>query len=234
MLTTLALLFAFTPAHAVEPDLRSPEIHGDTLTISGTLDSHVYDFLSYEAKAMANVKYVELDSYGGNAEWALAVAEKLSNLKITTRLSSGHVCASACVWIFAAGKRREIADDAWLGIHGVRLGASYTTSFAGYCFTDLDDGSSVFEPRRKGCADFLAHWYEITKQATDATFDFMERNGVSPTLRATYYAMADDPAWPAAQNVLRKPDWVLTANEALGFSLATKVVVHGNPQKSLR
>ena len=203
--------------------LISPSIQGEVLTIEGTIDSHIYDFLSYEMAAMKNVKVVELNSYGGNAEWALEVARKLKDLQLETHIASGHVCASACVTIFAAGKSRVADADTWLGIHGIRLGAGYTTTFMGLCFVDMDDNSSIFTPKKKGCQEFLDHWYDVTKEATDEHFDFMERNGVDPLLRNTYYAMADDPAWPAAQNVLRKPDWVLTAAEALKFTLVTRV-----------
>jgi hypothetical protein len=52
---------------------------------------------------------IDLDSLGGNAEWALEIARKIKELGKTTQLRSQHVCASACAIIFAAGRERMAA-----------------------------------------------------------------------------------------------------------------------------
>ena len=164
-----------------------------------------------------------MNSLGGSNEWALEIARKVKELGKTTLLPSGHSCASACAYIFAAGRERVAAEDAWIGVHGARLGVGYLTSFQGLCFVDLDTGS-VFEPRKKGCQDFLAHWREVALASTNEAFDAMESNGVSPDLRKVYFQMADDSDWPAQLNVIRKPDWRLTASEALKYRLVTTVL----------
>jgi hypothetical protein len=43
----------------------SPHIEGDTLIIEGKIDSHIYDYLMYEAGRIAAVKMIELNSLGG-------------------------------------------------------------------------------------------------------------------------------------------------------------------------
>ena len=139
----------------------SPHIVGDALIIEGRIDSHIYDYIQYEAARVAAVRVIDLDSLGGNAEWALEIARKLTELGKTTLVRSQHYCASACATIFAAGRERIAAEDIWIGIHGVRLGPGYTTNFEGLCFEDLE-GRSVFEPRKTGCREFLGHWYEVT------------------------------------------------------------------------
>lgn len=206
----------------------APHIEGDTLVIEGKINSHIYDHLQYEAARIAAVKVIELNSLGGNTEWALAIAHKVKDLGKTTLLQSGHYCASACAYIFAAGRERPASEDTWIGIHGVRLGAGYLTSFQGLCFVDLESGSA-FEPRKKGCQDFLSHWYELTMASTNEAFDIMESNGVSPDLRKAYFEMPDDPEWPAQMNAIRKPDWPLKARDALKYNLVTKVLPKGNP-----
>ncbi len=203
--------------------LISPHIEGDTLVIEGRIDSHIYDYIQYEAARMAPVKRIALNSLGGNNDWALEIARKIRELGKTTALPSGHVCASACVYLFAAGRERVAAEDAWIGVHGARLGVGYLTSFQGLCFVDLDTGNA-FEPHKKGCQDFLAHWRELALASTNQAFDGMEANGVSPELRKVYFAMPDDPAWPAQLNVVRKPDWRLTAAEAMKYRLVTPVL----------
>ena len=82
----------------------------------------------------------------------------------------------------------------------------------------------MFEPKKAGCQKFLSEWYQLAMAQTTAAFDFMESNGVSPTLRQTYFAMPDDPEWPSELNVIRKPNWPINADVALTFNLVTKVL----------
>lgn len=206
--------------------LISPHIEGDVLVIEGRIDSHIYDYIQYEAARIVPVKVVSLNSLGGSNEWALEIARRIRELGKTTQLSSGHSCASACVYLFAAGRQRLAAADAWIGLHGARLGVGYRTSFQGLCFVDLDSGSA-FEPRKRGCQEFLAHWRAVALASTNEAFDAMEANGVSPELRRAYFDLPDDPDWPAQLNVVRKPDWRLTAAEALKYNLATAVLPSG-------
>ena len=170
---------------------------------------------------------IDLNSLGGNAEWALEIARKVKELGKTTLLRSQHYCASACAYIFAAGRERMASEDTWIGIHGVRLGAGYLTNFEGLCFVDLE-GRSVFEPRKTGYQKFLNRWYEVTLASTNEAFDLMEANGVSPELRKTYFAMPDDPDWPAQLNAIRKPDWPLKAADASKYNLVTTVLARTN------
>ena len=205
----------------------SPHIEGDRLIIEGRIDSHIYDYIQYEAARVAAVRVIDLDSLGGNAEWALMIARKVRELGKTTELRSQHYCASACVAIFAAGRERMAAEDTWIGIHGARLGPGYTTNFEGFCFEDLE-GGMAFEPRKRGCREFLNHWYDVTLESTNEAFDLMESNGVSPELRETYFSMPDDPGWPAQMNAIRKPDWPLKAADAVKYNLVTKLLAKTN------
>jgi hypothetical protein len=93
----------------------------------------------------------------------------------------------------------------------------------GLCFEDLDTGS-VFAPHKKDCREFLDRWYGATMASTAEAFDIMEANGVSPDLRKTYFAMPDDPDWPAQLNAIRKPDWPLSAEQAKRYNLVTRVL----------
>jgi hypothetical protein len=205
----------------------SPHIEGDTLIIEGRIDSHIYDYIQYEAPRVAAVRVIELNSLGGNVEWALEIGRRIKELGKTTLLRSQHYCASACAFVFAAGRERVAAEDTWIGIHGARLGPGYTTNFQGLCFEDLER-ASVFEPRKVGCQKFLDHWYDVTLASTNEAFDKMESNGVSPDLRKTYLAMPDDPEWPAQMNALRKPDWPISAADAVRYNLVTRVLAKTN------
>jgi len=65
------------------------------------------------------------------------------------------------------------------------------------------------------------HWYDVAKKATDDAFNLMESNGVSSSLRQTYYSMPEDQNWPQAMNMIRKPDRPLSSVDALKYNLVT-------------
>lgn len=226
----LALFVTSVRVFAAEPtpdEIRrlmgpiSPRIQGDILIVEGRIESHIYDYFSMEAAALKKVKVIELNSFGGNLEWAMEIAKKIQGMKVTTRLSAGHFCASACVFLFAAGAQREAAPDIWFGVHGARLGVGNIIQFRELCYHRDDEGQIHYTPENEGCQPFVSDWYERASQATDGAFSFMEQNGVSRSLRETYMEMPDEPNWVERNNVLRKPDWMMTMPEAIQHRLVT-------------
>lgn len=198
--------------------IYSPVIVGDRLIIKGHIDSHIYDYFSLEAARLTKIKVIEFNSYGGKFDVALAVAQKIRALHVTTKLSSGSVCASACVAMYAAGDERLADSGTWFGIHGTRLTAGLANSFLNACY----DGDKI-SLRLKTCETFVAKWKPLIEKSTDEQFSFYESVGVSRALRATYYALPDDPNWYEQMNLLKKPDFVLPAEEAYNLYLVTQL-----------
>lgn len=202
---------------------HSPRIEGRTLYIKGKIDSHIYDFLSFSDKTIRKqVDTIELNSLGGDAEYALLIANKIADYKITTRLSSGSYCASACVVIFSAGFDRQMDEDTWLGIHGARLAGEFQKKFWELCFTPLANNEFQFTPNQGNCKNLIQRGFDTAMQMTLDTFSLMEQFGVSAELRQIYLAKEDDPAWPVAGNVIKKPDWILSKSEAIKWNLVTE------------
>jgi ATP-dependent protease ClpP protease subunit len=199
----------------------SPTIQNDTLVIEGRISSHIYDYLAYETEKVKKVRWVSVNSFGGDHNWALAIAEKLREFGVNTRLNSGNVCASACVYIFAAGQERIMESGTWLGIHGARMGAGYMVQFQTVC-SQLTSGKTLIVITQE-CSDFLKGWYDVSWQATQKAFSFLESMGVSSQLLVVYMSLEDVPNWAEHMNVLKKPDWVVTADVALKFNLATHI-----------
>ena len=229
VLTLVFLIFSVFSAFGEEIDyadlrkIHSPYIEGNTLYIKGKIDIHIYDYLSWEYRALKEVEYISLNSFGGNAEWGIEVGRKIQTLGKKTVLENGNVCASACTYIFASGKERIMESETWLGVHGARLGGSYVSTFQGYCFPDLADGSSIFVEEKAGCKEHLDKWYAATMEMTSKSFDLMEAAGVSPEFREYYFSLEDDPDWYKYLNVIRKPDLVVDPSMALEYNLATEV-----------
>lgn len=220
-------LFFGSLAHAQSQDnlsqVYAPAIVGDTLYIKGKIDSHIYDFLSYEAQKVEAVTYVSLNSYGGNHYWAKEIGRRLQEFGKITVLSAGNVCASACLYIFGSGTERWMSENTWLGIHGARLGAGYTVNFINDCF-DIDGNIATLNESKDGCQNFISHWYSVAYTETRLAFQLIETAGVSPALFENYFKLDQDPNWFQHSNVLKIKDWEVTPQEALEFNLATQII----------
>src|SRR5271157_5563752 len=60
-----------------------------------------------------------LDSPGGVLGEALQMADMIARIPAKTELFDNTTCASACFWLFAAGRYREMSSRARLGVHSV-------------------------------------------------------------------------------------------------------------------
>lgn len=201
----------------------APLIEGDTLTFEGRIDSHLFDYLSEEAESLKDVKYLSLNSYGGNTTWAIDIAAKIQSLNITTLIKKGNVCASACVYLFAASKNRVMEKNTQLVVEGARLPGSFSMDFTKMCFKNVDNGVLKFNEKKKGCKEFLTNWYDLSLNASNTAFDIMEKAGVASEARQFYFSLPDDPKWPENLNVLKKPKWTVDTTTALQYGFATKI-----------
>jgi hypothetical protein len=197
--------------------VKSPYVVGSTLHIVGKIDSHIYDYLSYAGESLNTIEWVSLNSFGGKHDWALAIANKLQALNIKTRIQPGSVCASSCVYLFMAGQERWMHQSTWLGVHGARLGLQYRIEFLQKCA-----GFTPVELNLPGeCEQILAAWYKVSYDATAEAFLWMQTQGASKDILNIYMGFEDMNEWLEEGNVLRKPDWVIPARDALSLSLAT-------------
>ncbi len=218
MFSFLVALLLSGFAHGETPKtLVSPYIENEVLYIQGKIDSHIYDFLTYPNDKMQNVQVVDLDSWGGHHNWALAIAEKIQQRGWATQLSKDQHCASACVYLFGAGTKRKAHSSTWFGIHGARMGAGYMVTFAQSCL----DGKSLVQ--NEICRELELKNYDLNYDATLEAFQLIEISGVSHSLWETYINFDNDPKWYLHFNFLKKPDWVLPASEAINHDLVTKL-----------
>ncbi len=200
-------------------EIQSPRIEGDSLLIQGKLDSHIYDYIAYEWQKLKKLKYVDLNSLGGNSEQAMLISRKIRQLGLITRVRSGSVCASACISLFGAGVERHIAADAWLGVHGARGGQSHIQKFYNLCH---DNDRWMLD--KKECQNFVRGWYADAKKVTLEFFGVLEQYGISSELRKTYFSLPLESDWTENFNVLQIVDWVLQPETALSFNLATRIL----------
>lgn len=218
ILLTAILIFTALPVWAAKlTDFQSPRLKGDVLYIHGRLNSHIYDYLTREKQRLAQVRIVDLNSLGGNMEWALMIANRLRTMNVTTRLSENSFCASACVFLFGAGVKRIAAPGTWFGIHAARLSAGEAMRFEELCYR-----KDKFSPERRSCRKALVDWQGLAAKTTRAAFQSLEQNGVLPELYRNYMSFPDQENWADDFNVLKKPDWVVPSELALEYNLLTE------------
>ena len=223
--------FAGSPDDSADLDrlrrIISPHIEGDTLIIEGRIDSHIYDYIQYEAPRVAAVRVIDLNSLGGNAEWALEIARKLKELGKTTLLQLAALLRER-LRLYLRRRTRADGRRGYLDRHSRRAPrAGLHDQFRGALFRGPRRAKRVraAQDRLPGVPRSLVRGDAGEHQRS---FRHMESNGVSPDLRETYFAMPDDPEWPAQMNALRKPDWPISAADAVKYNLATRVLAKTN------
>ncbi len=219
LIQILFILFLPIMSWATPPEtIVSPYIENGVLHILGPIESHIYDTLAWPNDQLSTVHTVRLNSYGGNHYWGLAIAKKIQQKGWNTELQEGDVCASACVYLFGVGVERRAHPSAWFGIHGARLGAGYLVEFAQTCLRE----DTLVENDQ--CQQLIDDNYQLNLGSTIEAFQLIESAGVSGSLWQTYLSFADDPLWFKRFNFLKKPDWVLGAEQAVEFNLVTTVL----------
>jgi hypothetical protein len=222
----LFISFFFMSSLRANEDIRkilSPEIKGDVLYISGTIDSHIYDFFAYAQKELENVKTVSLNSYGGSHHYAMEIVRKIREHNLNTTLEKDNVCASACIYLYGAGKFRTAHESTWFGIHGARLSKGQSFKLMTTCYFKNESGFHEFDLSLDGCEPVYNKYYELALEETKKGFLTLEEMGTSRLLLQDYLSLEEDPNWQAYFNVLKIRDWTLPAAKALEYNLVNQI-----------
>jgi hypothetical protein len=85
------------------------------------------------------------------------------------------------------------------------------------------EGLDNFLPNSLRCIGYMNEVVPTIVAGTDKQFAFYESNGVSQELRRAYYSLPDDPKWYDRNNLFRKPDLEMSAEEAFHYYLVTQL-----------
>jgi hypothetical protein len=88
---------------------------GRTITLDGTFGEASVDKLQRVIDASPNATTLLLNSDGGRESAAEELALRVRQRHLNTLVQDR--CLSACTFLFLAGNKREVADDAELGFH---------------------------------------------------------------------------------------------------------------------
>jgi len=119
----LARLFVFIAVLGFSASLEAAEIKTDgrVVWITGPFVAEDGDRFKAVALAVGDGATIVLESDGGSAGAAIAVGEEIKRRKFATAVLADKTCASACGFVWLAGKPRLMDKTAKLGFHAVYL-----------------------------------------------------------------------------------------------------------------
>lgn len=210
---TSCLAAVTTPAQM--PCLSRGRYHldGPVLFVEGRIDAMLYDLFKREGLEQS-LRHIELNSFGGNLEYAYLVAEIIRTRRMTTHIRAGARCASTCTILYQAGVERSAHYSAWLGYHGVRSSSARLYEYRELCSTS---------PSSDRCSEFLRRWYSECAQGTEKLFAVLERYGASPALFRDYRMLGVEADWADKGNCFKIRNWRLSASEAQLYRLVLDV-----------
>jgi hypothetical protein len=98
-----------------------PGKHGVVIQLSGMIVPGDADALLNSVRRLEDggksIETVQLNSNGGNLGEAARLAAVIQQQRLSTAVTSGAVCASACFLAFAAGQPKFASRDARIGVH---------------------------------------------------------------------------------------------------------------------
>lgn len=112
----LAGLLAAAPAAAGEITVIDGTTQ-KTITFVGPVRGDDAPRLSGLFASIDGIREVRFDSRGGNLEAGIEIGEAIRARRLATRVTSGAVCASACVYAFLGGIIRTVDPGGRVGIH---------------------------------------------------------------------------------------------------------------------
>lgn len=167
-------------------------------------------------KNRETLKYLVLNTKGGDMQFAYNIMTIISYYNVTTVIPPGGTCESACTIIFQAGKQRYAGKDSTLIYHAARFDRKFMRSFLREC----PDGNHA------GCQLI---WNQMEKDLVKETlkmFRTLEHFGLN---HEVFIQFINAPhvtgrAWLLNGNLLRMDDLKYTAEEAKLHNAVTDIV----------
>lgn len=158
------------------------------------------------------IKYLILNSTGGDMQFAYNIATIISYLDVTTIIPPRGICESACTVIFQAGKKRYASESSTLMYHGIRFGSKRMLRFFKECPTVTDECFKRYESMK-----------DRIKMGTIKMFYSLEHFGLSHDV---FLLLLEQPVaknWLLVGNLTRYSDLRFTAEEAMQYNAVTEI-----------
>jgi len=172
-----------------------------------------YSHVDKLRKQQTTIKYLILNSPGGELSDAYALALMVKYNGIITVIPPGGKCYSACTIAFQAGKERYASKTSTLLYHGARLGSSYMNEYFKECPTVTDD-----------CMMYYKNMVLRVKTKTIEMFKKLEENGLSHKVFLKLLEQPINPNWLSVGNLTGYSDIKMTAEESMKYNAVTHII----------
>lgn len=206
----LLLLTSCVPA--VSPKTSTPELKLSNKEVVSIIGLISQEQEIYIRKNLHEIKYLILNSPGGDMQFAYNIAIMVKYSSIITVIPKNGVCESACTVIFQAAKQRHASKSSSLMYHGVRMDGKIMEAYFKECPSVTNRCMQVFEELKA-----------FVKEETLKMFYFLEDNGLKHDVFLLFIKRPPDPDWLKFGNLTGYSDLRFTAEESMQYNAVTRI-----------
>ena len=207
------LLFLTACVPAVSPETSTTELNLNSKEVASIMGIITHEHEITIRKNLSEIKYLVLNSPGGDMHSAYNIAIMLEYFNIITVIPKNGVCESACAVIFQAGKQRHASNNSSLMYHGVRTGPDVMESYFEECPSVTDQCMQIFKTLR-----------DIIKQETIRMFNVLEDYGLKHDVYLLFIDQPPDPDWLKTGNLTGYSEIRFTAEESIQYNAVTHII----------
>ncbi|KKL80113.1 hypothetical protein LCGC14_2007990 [marine sediment metagenome] len=166
----------------------------------------------YIRKNLSKIKYLILNSPGGDMQFAYNIALMVKYSNIITIIPKNGVCESACTIIFQAAKERHASKSSSLMYHGVSIDIKVMDAYFKEC-------PSV----TKQCLQVFNRLKDLVKQETIRMYHVLEDYGLKHDVFLLLIKQPVDPNWLRTGNLTGYSEIRFTAEESMQHNAVTHI-----------
>ena len=166
-------------------------------------------------KNRSEIKYLVLNSPGGDMQIAYNIATMVKNSNIITVIPKNGVCDSACTVIFQAAKERHASKSSSLMYHGVSIDTKVMDAYFKECFTVTNTCMIMFSALKT-----------LVKNETLKMFHVLEDYGLKHDVFLLLIKQPVDPNWTRTGNLTGYSEIRFTAAESMQYNAVTHIIVY--------
>ena len=167
----------------------------------------------YIRKNLTEIKYLILNSPGGDMQFAYNIAIMVKYSNIITVIPKNGVCESACTVIFQAGRERHASKSSSLMYHGVRIDGRGMKAYFEECPSVTNECMRLFEILKA-----------FIKEETLKMFYKLEDYGLKHDVFLLFIKQPPDPDWLKYGNLTGYSDLRFTAEESMQYNAVTNII----------
>lgn len=207
------LLFLTACVSAVSPETSPTELNLNNKEVASITGIITQNHETYIRKNLYEIKYLVLDSPGGDMQFAYNIAIMVKYANIITVIPKNSVCESACTIIFQAAKERHASKNSSLMYHGVRIDGKIMEAYFKECPSVTNQCMQLFEKLKK-----------IIKEETLRMFYALEDYGLKHDVFLLFIKRPPDPDWLKFGNLTGYSDLRFTAEESMQYNAVTNII----------